>query len=298
MMRGRCLCERVRLEIEAPLGPPVHCHCSQCRRASGSAFATNASASAERVRFVAGRELISEFESSPGKFRGFCSRCGSPIYNRRPTVPDVLRIRLGLLRDDPGVRPSAHIWVGSKAPWFDIEDDLPRFEKEPPPGYLVLGRTGSQSRVEGGGSRAGAMTARCLCEGARFEIAAELGPVIHCHCSMCRRASGTAFATNASVAARGFRFVSGGELVSEYESSPGESRAFCSRCGSPLYGRNEAFPEIRRVRLGTLDGDPGNRAVAHAWVGSKAPWFEIRDGLERFEEEPPARYCAPGRFGV
>jgi hypothetical protein len=64
-------------------------------------------------------------------FRAFCSRCGSPIYSRRPGVPDVLRLRLGLLDDDPGRRSLAHFWVGSKAPWFEIVDGLPQFEKGP-----------------------------------------------------------------------------------------------------------------------------------------------------------------------
>ncbi|HUI25404.1 MAG TPA: GFA family protein [Candidatus Kryptonia bacterium] len=141
------------------------------------------------------------------------------------------------------------------------------------------------------------ITGRCLCGGVRFEVAATLGPVIYCHCSMCRRASGSAFATNASVRTDGFRITAGRELITEYESSPQQFRGFCSRCGSPLYGRQAAFPQMRRVRLGTLEGDPGTRSVAHIWVGSKSAWFEITDELEQFDEEPPIEYCAPGRQG-
>jgi len=136
---------------------------------------------------------------------------------------------------------------------------------------------------------------QCLCGGVRFEIDGALGPVVYCHCSQCRRASGSAFAANASVHAGDFRVVSGAELVREFESSPGQRRAFCSRCGSKLYARIDAHPEIRRVRLGSLDADPGVRAAAHAWTGSRAPWFEIRDGLEQFEGAPPARHVAPPR---
>lgn len=134
----------------------------------------------------------------------------------------------------------------------------------------------------------------CLCGGVHFEIDGELGPIVHCHCSMCRRASGTAFATNASVHADVLRIVTGRELISEYQSSPGKFRSFCSRCGSPLFAREADSPSIRRVRLGTLDGDPGARAVAHIWAGSKAPWFSISDSLELFHGEPPQSYCAPG----
>ncbi|XYH95341.1 GFA family protein [Sorangium sp. So ce1128] len=113
------------------------------------------------------------------------------------------------------------------------------------------------------------VSGRCLCSGVRFEITGELGPVIQCHCSMCRRASGTAFATNVPVHADAFRIVQGQELITEYESSPGRRRAFCSRCGSPLYSRMLGRPEIRRVRLGTLEEDPGARPVAHTWVTAR-----------------------------
>jgi hypothetical protein len=136
------------------------------------------------------------------------------------------------------------------------------------------------------------LTGKCLCGGVRFEISNQLGPIIYCLCSMCRRASGSAFATNASVRASEFRVVAGSELVSEYESSPGSYRAFCSRCGSPVFGRI-APTDLIRVRVGSLDGDPGGRPIANIWVGSKAPWFPITDSLERFDEEPPLHYCAP-----
>ena len=136
-------------------------------------------------------------------------------------------------------------------------------------------------------------TGRCLCGGVRFEIDAPLGPVIYCHCSMCRRATGSSFATNASVRTEAFRIITGSELVKEYESSPGNSRAFCSRCGSPLYGTFADLPSIRRVRLGALDNGGGAKPIAHIWTASKSEWFEITDHLEHFEQAPPITYCAP-----
>jgi len=136
------------------------------------------------------------------------------------------------------------------------------------------------------------LTGRCLCGSVRFEITNRLGPIIYCHCSMCRRTTGSAFITNASVREEEFRVTAGAEHVSEFESSPGSFRAFCSRCGSPVYGRLAALSLIR-VHLGTLDTDPGARSVAHIWVGSKAQWFPITDSLEQYEEEPPIHYCAP-----
>ena len=126
-MNASCLCGGVRIEVTGKVGPVVYCHCSRCQKASGTAFAANADVRRKYWQLVAGEELIREFESSPGVFRAFCGRCGSPLYSRRPGAPDVLRLRLGILDDDPERRSLAHFWVGSKAAWFAITDTLPQF---------------------------------------------------------------------------------------------------------------------------------------------------------------------------
>ena len=103
-----------------------HCHCAQCRHASGSTFATNIIAQADQLRIVAGAEAMSAYESSPRKRRHFCSRCGSPLYSHSETLAAFVSVRAGTLDGDPGVRPSSHIYVASRAPWYDICDDLPQ----------------------------------------------------------------------------------------------------------------------------------------------------------------------------
>ena len=133
MVKARCLCEGVRFTVSGSFGPAIICHCSQCRRATGSAFACNAPVSSQQVEFEAGQDLIREFESSPGEYRAFCSRCGSPVYSRRVDRPRTYRLRLGLLDGDPGVRPGCHLWVDSKAPWYEISDSLPQFSSVPDP---------------------------------------------------------------------------------------------------------------------------------------------------------------------
>ena len=133
MLHGKCLCESVRYEISGELGPLGYCHCSQCRRASGSAFGANADAAKSDFRLTSGAELIREYESSPGTLRAFCSRCGSPIYKRSPAKPDVVRVRLGSLAEDPGVRARVHVYVADKAPWYEITDALPQFKERLPP---------------------------------------------------------------------------------------------------------------------------------------------------------------------
>ena len=136
------------------------------------------------------------------------------------------------------------------------------------------------------------ITGSCLCGSVRFAITGRIGPVAYCHCSQCRKANGTAFAANATVRQTGIAFLSGRDRVTEYESSPGKYRAFCARCGSPIYSRTTADAEHLRVRLGTLDEDPGRRSLAHCWVSAKAPWFDITDGLPQFPAGPPPK---PGR---
>jgi hypothetical protein len=128
MIRGSCLCGEVRYEISGELSPAVHCHCVQCRKASGASFTTNASVPADAFQFLSGEMLVGEFQSSPGRFRRFCTRCGSPLVKRYADKPGLLRLRLGTLDTDPGVSVAAHIFVRSKAPWFQISDGLPQHE--------------------------------------------------------------------------------------------------------------------------------------------------------------------------
>lgn len=133
MITGSCLCGGVRFRITGRLGSAVYCHCVQCRKANGSAFACSGALPTKYFELAAGRELIREYESSPGKFRAFCSNCGSPVYSRRVAAPETMRVRLGTLDGDPGRRPHAHIWADAKAPWFDITDSLPQYQGNGPP---------------------------------------------------------------------------------------------------------------------------------------------------------------------
>ena len=126
--------------------------------------------------------------------------------------------------------------------------------------------------------------ASCLCGDVAWELDGPFEFMSHCHCSRCRKAHGAAFATYLAGPAEGFR-LRGRERIVGWESSPGFSRCFCGGCGSvvprdPVKGRIFA-------PAGNFDDDPGTRPLAHILVASKAPWFEIRDTLPRFDTYPP-----------
>jgi hypothetical protein len=129
----------------------------------------------------------------------------------------------------------------------------------------------------------------CLCGTVRYEVDGELGPIVLCHCSMCRKAQGGAFAVTAPVDAARFRIVAGEQTLTGYPSSPQKRRWFCSRCGSPIYSRNEARPGVVRLRIGTLDTKLAARPGAHIHVASKSEWFEILDDLPQHAGFEPGR---------
>ena len=124
----------------------------------------------------------------------------------------------------------------------------------------------------------------CLCGDVRYRIDGKVGPLAYCHCKQCQRASGTAFGANASVRKKYWSWIRGRDQLREFESSPKTYRAFCSRCGSPIYKRSEDDPDSLRVRLGTLDSDPGRRPFGHFWISSKAAWHPIHDDLPRYDK--------------
>ena len=140
MYTGGCLCGAVRYKINGPIRDIVCCHCSQCRKAQGSAFATNGIVDSDDFELLAGTDLLTGYESTPGQTKYFCRTCGSPIMSRADSSPDQVRVRIGTIDTDIVERPVAHIFVTSKANWEDIGGDLPQYEGYEP------GRVGPGAR--------------------------------------------------------------------------------------------------------------------------------------------------------
>lgn len=132
-LTGGCLCGGVRFEITAPLGDAGYCHCTRCQRRTGTAAAISAVVQPGTLRVTQGEELIRTWEPDSGYPKVFCSNCGGALWSRAPDDPDKKGVRLGAIDGDPGIRPEAHIWTSSAAPWEPIPDDgLPRYDEGRP----------------------------------------------------------------------------------------------------------------------------------------------------------------------
>jgi hypothetical protein len=133
------------------------------------------------------------------------------------------------------------------------------------------------------------LTGGCLCGSVRYEISEPLVAAGYCHCTRCQRRSGTAASPSARVAPGSLRIVSGEELVKAWQPPDGSAKVFCSNCGGTLWAQGQDDPDVKFVRLGTFDADPGIRPSYHQYVAFAAPWEELPDdGLPRFPEARPS----------
>jgi len=122
MITGSCLCKSVQYKSVADAGEIVHCHCVTCRKAHGSAFSSVA-AVADSDFSVVGQEHLKSYESSPGKYRHFCSNCGSHIFAKRNGTKHVI-LRLGTVDAGADSIERKHIWLSQKANWYSIHSTL------------------------------------------------------------------------------------------------------------------------------------------------------------------------------
>jgi hypothetical protein len=129
-VRGTCLCGGVTFEVELPFRRANHCHCSRCRKHSGTFGLTQGRVPRSQFKLLSGEELIRVFRPQGGKVKAFCSECGSSLFGGDWPEGEEVSVRLGSLIDDPEIRPQYHTFVGSRAPWDELpEDGLPRYEE-------------------------------------------------------------------------------------------------------------------------------------------------------------------------
>jgi hypothetical protein len=228
---------------------------------------------------------VCAYESSPGFERCFCRRCGSVV----PGTPfgELIFFPAGALDADPGVRAEMHIFSASKAPWARHSDGLPSFDAFPPGVDAPV--VDDLPSLKAAASRApGAPRGSCLCGAVEFVVEGPQQRATCCHCLRCRKARGAGFATNLVTTSDGVRFVRGEERLRSYKIPEARffTQVFCADCGSAM-PRIDRERKIAIVPMGALDDAPTLYPERHIFVGSKAPWDVITDGLPRFEEYPP-----------
>ena len=126
MLTGKCLCGATEYQVADSFEYAMNCHCSKCRRTTGSAFKPIAGIKRGLLHCVPAQDSVLIYGAADGPHDVHCATCGSFLWS---VVRDggYVHIAMGTLVDEPGIRPSMHIFVGSKAKWHDIKDDLPQF---------------------------------------------------------------------------------------------------------------------------------------------------------------------------
>lgn len=132
MIKGHCECRRVSFEADSEITDYSHCHCSQCRRMHGAAFATFAGVASDKFHYLSGEEDVTIYASSHNHNRAFCSVCGSNIGVELTDYPDEFYVSMSAVEGDPDKPEGYHIYVGSKAPWYEINDGQKQYDKDVP----------------------------------------------------------------------------------------------------------------------------------------------------------------------
>jgi hypothetical protein len=129
VVRGSCLCGAVAYEVRLPLAKFLHCHCSRCRKGTGSANSANAYVLPDAFRWTRGEALVKRFDLPQARSfaTAFCSRCGSPMPHATRSGREII-IPAGSLDDDPSVKPSIRLHWGSRAQWDVLDSDIPKSE--------------------------------------------------------------------------------------------------------------------------------------------------------------------------
>lgn len=125
---------------------------------------------------------------------------------------------------------------------------------------------------------------QCLCGAVKFKLHQKITDIVMCHCSECRRAQGTAFATNGNVKNENFEFLSGENKLTEFKENANKSRFFCKSCGAPIMAKIKNNPQHIRVRLGAISNDIHEPIEKHIFTNSKANWDVICDAITQHSE--------------
>ncbi|EGR0168494.1 GFA family protein [Vibrio alginolyticus] len=129
VLKGSCLCGKVKLEVADEFKYMGNCHCSECRKFTGSDYSSAGGIALDKLLIIQGKEDIQTYQKSENTMLCFCRHCGSSLYSKKNN--GIVNIRLGILDDTPSHKPDFHIFVASKALWLEISDNVTQFDAGP-----------------------------------------------------------------------------------------------------------------------------------------------------------------------
>jgi hypothetical protein len=251
MIDGSCLCGAVRFAVTPPLRDVIVCHCTQCRKTSGHAWAAS-SVPLDRFDLPEDRGLA-WYDASPAARRGFCRDCGASLF-WKPADENRMSFSPAALDRPAGLVVARHVFAEDAGDYYRPAGPPPAPPQTPGPARLAAG---------------------CLCGGVRFMLPGPAGAITACHCRQCRTLSGH-FSAAFDVDEADVAFAARDGLA-EYRTPGGAARGFCTGCGSSLYFR--AADGGFSVEAGAVDGPTGGRLAAHIFVAAKGDYYRIDDGL-------------------
>ena len=279
MRKGHRLCGEVRWELLAEPFAMYNCHCRMCQKVHGAAFGTYCFVKPDEIRWTGTTDTIVHYRSSEVLVRSSCGVCGSVVPYQEPD---------GRFWVAPGGchesmrKPDYNIFVVDNSPWHTISGNLPEFD-----GYPEGADIASVDGVPVPGKANGPVRGSCLCGAVAYEVTEPFKVAHNCHCSRCRHGRAAAHATNGFVSFDGLNYLRGEDRLKFYKVPDARyfTQVFCEACSS-LMPRKDSDRGICVVPLGSLDDDPEIRSIDHIYVGSKADWHDITDGLPQFPEGP------------
>lgn len=260
----------------------AYCHCRACAKETGVGFGTWIDVPDVEWKSGASQRRVCA-DAADGIVRSFCATCAGRLPAERRDGTAVL-LPAGGLDSHSGLRPARHEFTADHLPWLPASAALPAF----PASCSRSGEPPRTSRLEPTAAHAPKFPVRgsCLCGAVAFEITSPPFAMRVCHCSRCRKRSGSSHFVALACASSGLRFLAGEASIRRWR-HPEASRyvvSFCAECGAPAPSTIGASAYIN---AGTLDTDPGVRTRAHIFFDSRAPWTGIEDELPHFAAYPP-----------
>lgn len=131
MISGTCLCGKIKFEIEGEIIEASQCHCSICRKATGSAFGVYGEVQSDKLKWTLGKDQLNEFSATESLKKYFCKNCGSTLATHHQSWPEYIYISLGSLNGNPKVKLEYHQFVASRANWDTICDGIRQYDEWP-----------------------------------------------------------------------------------------------------------------------------------------------------------------------